>query len=259
MSLVEAEPAIQDGEGVLQRAADQRLLPRAGCGVDGLPDRVGSIRFEGVGFAYETGPKVIEGLDLEIAEGSSLALVGPTGGGKTTIANLLCRFYEPVGGRITYDGRDVTERSLAWLASRVTVVPQTPHLFRGSVLENVRYGKLDANDDEVRSACQAVGLQPFVERLEAGYDTDVGEGGTHLSAGERQLVSIARALLADPQVLVLDEATSAIDSGTEEVCASRARAPPRGPHVGDHCAPVDDDSRVGSHRADRRREHRRGR
>ena len=148
--------------------------------------------------------------------GENIALVGETGGGKSTIVNLLCRFYEPREGVISIDGRDYRERSQLWLQSSLGYVLQTPHLFSGSILENIRYGRLEATDREVREAARLVGADEFIEKLEKGYDTDAGEGGGNLSTGQKQLISFARAILADPAIFVLDEATSSIDTVSEQ-------------------------------------------
>ncbi|MCJ7544579.1 MAG: ATP-binding cassette domain-containing protein, partial [Phycisphaerae bacterium] len=147
----------------------------------------------------------------------TIALVGPTGGGKTTVVSLLCRFYEPTAGAIRLDGTDCRQRSLHWLQSNLGIVLQTPHLFSGTVRENIRYGRLNASDQDVAWAARLVNAEPFILTLEKGYDTDVGEGGNRLSTGQKQLVALARAVLADPQVLVMDEATSSVDTETERL------------------------------------------
>ena len=144
-------------------------------------------------------------------------MVGETGAGKSTIVNLVCRFYEPTAGRILIDDVDYKERSLAWLHHNLGYVLQTPHLFNGTIMENIRYGRLDATDDEVKEAAKAVSADEFIVGFEKGYDTNVGEGGAKLSVGQRQLISFARALLANPRILILDEATSSIDTKTEEL------------------------------------------
>ena len=146
-----------------------------------------------------------------------MALVGASGGGKSTIVNLAARFYEPTRGSILVDGRDLRERSLAWYQSKLGIVLQEPHLFSGAVRENIRYGRLDATDAEVEEAARAVNADGFIRELENGYDTDVGEGGNRLSTGQKQLISFARALLADPRIFIMDEATSSIDTDTERL------------------------------------------
>jgi ATP-binding cassette subfamily B protein len=180
------------------------------------PDELrGDIQFEDVGFSYERGKPVLKNFNLEIKRGETIALVGPTGGGKSTIVNLVCRFYEPTHGRITIAGTDYTEFSLESIQSRIGVVLQTPHLFSGSILENIRYGRLDAGDGEVVDAARKAGAEGFIDDLEQKYETEVGEGGVLLSVGQKQLISLARAVLADPEIFVMDEATSSVDTLTE--------------------------------------------
>jgi ATP-binding cassette subfamily B protein len=149
--------------------------------------------------------------------GQTIALVGPTGGGKTTIVSLLCRFYEPTGGAILLDGVDYRWRSLHWLQSNLGIVLQTPHLFSGTVRENIRYGRLNATDDEVAQAARLVNAEGFILEMEQGYDSQVGQAGSRLSTGQKQLISLARAVLADPKVFVMDEATSSVDTETERL------------------------------------------
>jgi ATP-binding cassette subfamily B protein len=157
----------------------------------------------------------LEHFSLDVPAGNTVALVGETGSGKSTIVNLACRFYEPVSGRILIDGVDYRERSQEWLQSRLGYVLQAPYLFSGTVRENIRYGRLDAGDAEVEEAARVARAAGFIETLEKGYDTQVGEGGNLLSTGQKQLVSFARAVLADPRIIVLDEATSSVDTETE--------------------------------------------
>ena len=178
----------------------------------------GDIEFRDVSFRYPDGEEeVLQHFNLKIPAGSTIAIVGETGAGKSTLVNLACRFFEPTEGQILIDGRDYRERSQLWLHSHLGYVLQSPHLFSGSVMENIRYGRLDASDEEVIAAAKAVSADQVVEKLENGYQSDVGEGGDRLSTGEKQLISFARAVLADPRIFVLDEATSSIDTQTEQL------------------------------------------
>jgi ATP-binding cassette subfamily B protein len=159
----------------------------------------------------------LAGFDLKVKRGETIALVGPTGGGKTTIVNLICRFYEPKEGAIRIGGRDYRRLSLHAIQSRVGVVLQTPHLFSGTIRENIRYGRLDATDEEIEDAARLAGAHSFIRTLEKGYDEEVGEGGDLLSVGQKQLVSLARAVLAQPEIFIMDEATSSVDTLTEDL------------------------------------------
>ena len=180
------------------------------------PDHIrGDIIFDHVDFYYEDDDPVLEDFTLHIKQGETIALVGPTGGGKTTIVNLLCRFFEPRGGSISLAGQDYTNITLHALQSRIGVVLQTPHLFSGTIRENIRYGKLDATDQEVEEAAALAGAHDFITTLEKGYNEEVGEGGGLLSTGQKQLISLARAVLRKPDLFIMDEATSSVDTLTE--------------------------------------------
>ncbi len=179
-------------------------------------DIKGDIRFDDVSFKYpDGGDYVLEHFDLDIPFGTNLAIVGETGAGKSTLASLICRFYEPTSGRVLIDGKDARERSQLWLHSSLGYVLQTPHLFSGSIRDNLKYGNEDATDEELWKAIDLVSARNVIEKLEKGLDTDVGEGGDMLSTGEKQLISFARAILADPKIIVLDEATASVDTLTE--------------------------------------------
>lgn len=175
----------------------------------------GDITFEHVDFYYEEGKPVLQDFNLHVKRGETLALVGETGGGKSTIVNLVCRFYEPTNGVIKIGDHDYTQLTLNAIQSRIGVVLQTPHLFSGTIRENLRYGKLDATDDEIEEAAKIAGAHDFIQILENDYNSEVGEGGNLLSVGQKQLISLARAVLAQPEILVMDEATSSVDTLTE--------------------------------------------
>lgn len=176
----------------------------------------GHITFDDITFRYPDGTEnVLEHFSLDVPAGKTVAIVGETGAGKSTLVNLACRFFEPTEGRILIDGRDYKERSTLWLHSSIGYVLQTPHLFSGTVKENIRYGRLDATDEEIIAAAKLVNAHEFIMHMDKGYDSDVGEGGGQLSTGEKQLISFARAVLANPRIFVLDEATASIDTKTE--------------------------------------------
>ena len=226
-ALLNTDVRIQDSPQVLERIAShtgngngQSNGQSNGLAEDGFSSRINAIEFRDVDFTYDGGQPVLSGFNLRVEAGQSIALVGPTGGGKTTIVALACRFYEPTAGQVLIDGIDYRERSLHWLQSQLGLVQQQPHLFSGSVRENIRYGKLTATDEHVENAARLAGAHDFILNLKSGYATDVGEGGNALSTGQKQLVSLARAILADPQVFVMDEATSSVDTATERAIQS---------------------------------------
>lgn len=212
MSLVIAEPEIRDKDRVIAAIQGSK---QADVAIDGHADAINEIRFEDVSFRYAVGDPVLQNIDLTIHAGETLAIVGSTGGGKSTLVSLLCRFYEPTSGSIRIDGVDYRERSLHWLQSNLGIVLQSSHIFGGSIMDNIRYGKLDASADEIVAAARRAGAHDFIAALEQGYETPVGEGGSKLSAGQKQLISFARAILANPKILIMDEATSSVDTVTE--------------------------------------------
>ena len=211
ITMMETEPDIQDSPEVIEKYGTA-FAPRR----ENWEPIAGDIEFENVSFQYKKGEKVLKNFSLKVKHGQTIALVGETGSGKSTIVNLICRFYEPTEGRILIDGRDYRERSQLWLHSNLGYVLQTPHLFTGTIADNIRYGNLDATDEQVRQAARMVGAEEFIMQLEKGYDTDVGEGGNRLSTGQKQLLSFARALVGSPRIFVLDEATSSVDTETEQ-------------------------------------------
>lgn len=212
ISLIEQQPEITDRDDVIQRYGTI-FEPK----YENFEPLIGEIDFQNVTFKYAKGETVLKDFNLHIPAGSSVALVGHTGSGKSTIVNLICRFYEPTEGDILIDGHSYKDRSITWLHSNIGYVLQTPQLFSGTIMENVRYGNLKATDEDVIQALKLVAADGFIEKLENGYYSEVGEGGSKLSLGERQLISFARAIVADPKILVLDEATSSIDTQTEHL------------------------------------------
>ncbi len=218
LSLIEAEPAIRDSQDVLDAMHTQAQRPQASTeyAIDGGAARIETIELKDLSFAYDPAKPVLDKINLTIRRGETIAIVGPTGGGKSTLVNIICRFYEPTSGQVLIDGLDYRHRSLHWLQSNIGMVLQNAHVFSGSILENIRYGRLDATDEEVIEAAKIAGAHEFIMELGEGYAADAGESGGRLSAGQKQLVSFARAILADPQVLVMDEATSSVDTETEQ-------------------------------------------
>lgn len=210
ISLIDEVPQITDTPEVIEKYGTI-FEPK----YENFEELIGDIEFRNVSFKYDRGEEVLTDFNLKIPAGSSVALVGHTGSGKSTIVNLICRFYEPTKGEILIDGKNYKDRSLTWLHSNIGYVLQTPQLFTGTILDNVRYGKLDATDEECIEALKIVAADEFISRLDDGYNTFVGEGGNKLSLGEKQLISFARAIVANPKLLVLDEATSSIDTQTE--------------------------------------------
>lgn len=208
LSLVEAVPDVRDSDDVLARLKKSET--------NGQPAEIGQIEFQNVSFRYSSGPQVIEDFNLTVHPGQTIALVGATGGGKSTLVNLLCRFYEPTEGEIHIGGVDYRERGLKWLQSKLGIVLQQPHLFSGTIGDNIRYGNLNASQDQIEDAAKLAGAHEFISALDDGYDSEVGEGGSQLSLGEKQLVSFARAVLKRPELLIMDEATSSIDTETEQ-------------------------------------------
>jgi|TARA_B110000037_G_scaffold37042_1_gene45371 ATP-binding cassette subfamily B protein len=213
ISLIDAESDIQDSPEVITKMALQHPI---GSAPDGHGEDIQQIELENVRFSYAVGGEVLKGINLSISKGENIAIVGSTGSGKTSLVNLLCRFYEPTAGRILIDGIDYRARSLAWLQSNLGIVLQSSHIFGGSIADNIRYGRLDATHDEIVAAAKKAGAHGFISRIDGDYDSEVGKAGARLSAGEKQLISFARAILADPAILVMDEATSSIDTVTEQ-------------------------------------------
>ncbi len=221
LSLINETPTIRDSDSV---KANLALPPVSGRAADGGSPTIKRIEFKNVSFQYATGRPVLDNINLTLERGQSLAIVGATGGGKTTLVNLLARFYEPTGGVIALDGIDYRERSLNFLQSNLGVVLQTSHIFAGTVRENIRYGQLSATDEAIHAAAEAAGAAPMIGQLDQGYDTMIEEGGASLSSGQKQLIAFTRALLKDPQILIMDEATSSVDTLTEKRIEQGLRA-----------------------------------
>ena len=212
VSLLETEPDIVDTPEV-EAVFGDNFHPKK----ENWPALVGDIEFTDVSFRYKDGEKVLEHFNLKVQHGQTIALVGETGSGKSTIVNLICRFYEPTEGQILIDGADYRTRSQLWLQSNLGYVLQSPHLFSGTVADNIRYGRPDATDEEVQLAARLVGAESFILKMPEGFKANVGEGGNRLSTGQKQLISFARAILCNPAIFVLDEATSSVDTETEQL------------------------------------------
>lgn len=211
--LMETKSDVADTPEVIEKYGDSFEPKR-----ENWEELHGDIEFRDVSFKYPDGDEyILEHFNLKVPQGTNVAIVGETGAGKSTLVNLVCRFFEPTSGQILIDGRDARERSQLWLHSNIGYVLQTPHLFSGTVLENLRYGKPDATMEEIEAAVKSVSADGVIARMEKGYQSEVGEGGDLLSTGEKQLLSFARAILADPRIFVLDEATSSIDTVTEKL------------------------------------------
>ena len=210
--LLEMKPEVSDSPEVIEKYGDT-LNPKR----ENWEALRGDIEIRNVSFRYPDGQEtVLDNFSLDIPLGTHVAIVGETGAGKSTLINLICRFYDPTEGEILMDGKNLKERSLLWLHSSIGYVLQTPHLFSGTVRENLLMGKPDATDEEIENALRTVSAWGIIEHLEDGLDTDVGENGSLLSTGEKQLIAFARAIIADPAILILDEATASVDTVTEQ-------------------------------------------
>jgi ATP-binding cassette subfamily B protein len=211
MSLIEYEPDIVDTQEVIERYGDEFNLKK-----ENWEEIKGKVEFRNVSFNYDEGSSILKDFNLTVEAGESIAIVGHTGAGKSTIVNIICRFYEPVKGSILIDDKDYRERSITWLHHQLGYVLQSPQLFSGTIMDNIGYGKEDATPEEIIEVAKYLGADEFISEFEKGYFTEVGEGGARLSVGQKQLISFARALLANPKILILDEATSSVDTGTEK-------------------------------------------
>lgn len=211
--LLETEPQITDTPEVIEKYGDN-FSPKK----ENWEPITGDIEFKDVTFKYPDGDEyILTNFNLKIPAGTTVAIVGETGAGKSTLVNLACRFFEPTSGEILIDGRNYKERSQLWLHNNIGYVLQNPHLFSGTIRENIRYGKFDATDEEIEAAIKIVAADTIISNMENGLDTNIGEGGDRLSTGEKQLISFARAIISDPRIFVLDEATSSIDTQTEQL------------------------------------------
>ena len=211
-SLINTEPQLVDTPEVIEKYGD--LFHNK---TEHFEKLYGDIHFDHVSFSYLKDVEVIHDMDLEIKKGTSCAIVGETGSGKSTTVNLLCRFYEPTKGKVLIDGVDYKERSVGWIRSNIGYVQQAPFIFKGTVKDNIKYGKHDATDEEIINVCKQLDIHDFIMSLKDGYNTFFKDGGDELSQGQKQLISFARALIRDPAILILDEATSSIDTETEAV------------------------------------------
>lgn len=211
-NLMNTEGEVFDTKEVIEKYGDTFNEKR-----DNWEPLIGDVEFKDVTFHYPDGDElVLEHFDLKVPKGANVAIVGETGAGKSTLVNLVCRFFEPTSGQVLIDSKDIKERSLQWLHSNIGYVLQSPHLFSGNIRDNLKYGKENATDEEIYNALKLVSADSIIDKLTDGLDTEVGEGGDFLSTGEKQLLSIVRALLADPKILILDEATASIDTVTEK-------------------------------------------
>lgn len=215
IGLLEVNPDIQDSKQVQDKIRKAKDLRHAV--IDGGDAIIENIEFKNVSFGYKTNEVVLKNFNLNVRKGETIALVGATGSGKSTIISLLCRFYEPVAGEVLFNGVDYRNRSQQWLQSNLGIVQQTPFLFTGTVRSNIAYGRLDASDEEIQMAAKAVNLHDIIMQMENGYATKIQEGGNNLSTGQKQLISFARAVIANPQILLMDEATSSVDTQTEHL------------------------------------------
>ena len=211
-SLLNEQASIYDKEEVINEYGQSFSEPKKE-----FPDIVGKVEFKDVSFSYNEKEEVLKNFNLQVKPGDTIALVGETGSGKSTIVNLFSRFYEPVKGKILIDGKDYKDMPIKWIHNNLGYVLQSPHLFSGTIKDNIKYGKLDASDDQVIEAAKLVNAHDFIMETDKGYDTEVGEGGNLLSTGQKQLISFARAIIRKPKLFVLDEATSSIDTETEKI------------------------------------------
>lgn len=206
LGLINTIPEIKDSEEVLDHLNKESAV-----------ELIENIHFKSVSFSYNEEEKILDEFNLKVESGQTIALVGATGGGKSTIVNLLCRFYEPTAGEILINGHDYRRKSLNWLQSRLGIVLQTPHLFSGTIYDNIQYGNLEASQAEIIDASKKACAHDFIKRMSDGYQTEIGESGINLSTGQKQLISLTRAMLANPQIFIMDEATSAVDTNTERL------------------------------------------